>query len=1024
MSWLEQLEMLGDLSNNPVDDNGFGTPVDGGTGQTYTQTCDCGIEVKRWLFLGMSIRSFSITLGWGRQPTTLTVELYQDTCVDDSIRYYLDRYLVKQSRQGKDPGLPEGNLIGVPVLFKYEDFEFAGIIQSWKNSNSKSGVNLYTFTITSPIEVLESVQLITNSYCGATVDIPNVINCFGFMEDPTVTVSSLPEDCQGYGLSGTDGEGMPWQIIKTAVHAISSYSDFCDQGARPTNFNLYLKDNKITFKEFIDYGYGFIYSDPISSPGTRDLNYYNLDLSEMPNMDFSYRVDATSISLIELIEKVLGDAGMDYYVELLPVKTVKDAGTRTNHIVSTIKVRVIDRSDNPSLDSIQTFVSNECANNCGVISYDFGQELTNDPTRVMVHGPARRQFALVDNSANPTGDMCVWSSGGGSGSENANQSLINQYWGLDAQGDVIPTNYNTNGEMSFVANAWPLARSNYFKIIQFPASYNESLSINERELQVALAGYDAWLSFIPIANTETWNLITGSQEVVEVLAHGIRHSHQLQSGIAAIQNSGTVEFSAKDIINTARNKKETLASYNLEQDLEKIFSFVSDLAQNFYGRQYLVKLSDICGAEITENMSINIAQCNINKKPQISTNYEIADSAWNMTGEYETGCQELSTMLDVDFTKGSDAGDFFRLDDYSIGPFVRWTNATGLDLEGLEEDEYGYHPDDSGNLYLKCNIYPDIVWGDSSNIGDYGRIEPKCPYAIVELPQAVTERMKDNLVRDMLSQVLIIEETMRQNKLGNPSLPTPSFQDAVTVAKQFANKVGGAKLSNLAYPRPIKPTHAAIPLKSNCHVWGPWYNVITGEGGVDLTVTGRIEIREDPTLTPWNFGSCSDMNEAGQKIANLYDNKRNIVEAGSVTMPGLPEGRIGAELLTLTGGGIITGQNFVSNATGGASRQFADCNQAYWSLGCSPDAERSGHYYKIDFYQDGERWTGANGPNITNINVNFAPGGITTTYNIRTYTDKFGFLEKRIVDQLKEIGRLRQEKNLELRQIRQGLRYG
>lgn len=145
------------------------------------------------LFLGCSVKSYNSSLAWGGEASRLTVELvYDDTCyptltdadgnqvtrptgyneyikslLNDSFQkdkngnsivpgkvYYVPNNGELQSvyYYDADPGFygEQIDLMGVPVYFKHDNFEFNGIIQSWTNAGGASGTKSYTVIIESP----------------------------------------------------------------------------------------------------------------------------------------------------------------------------------------------------------------------------------------------------------------------------------------------------------------------------------------------------------------------------------------------------------------------------------------------------------------------------------------------------------------------------------------------------------------------------------------------------------------------------------------------------------------------------------------------------------------------------------------------------------------------------------------------------------------------------------------------------------------------------------------------------------
>lgn len=120
------------------------------------------------------------------------------------------------------------------------------------------------------------------------------------------------------------------------------------------------------------------------------------------------------------------------------------------------------------------------------------------------------------------------------------------------------------------------------------------------------------------------------------------------------------------------------------------------------------------------------------------------------------------------------------------------------------------------------------------------------------------------------------------------------------------------------------------------------------------TSAGGIGVETNQDLAPWVFGSSTLMNEAGQRIAESANIGLLYAETGGVTVTGLPA--------------YTFGQIF-----------------------------------------------GATGPNLTGISVSFSSAGITTTYDFRTFTPKFGGLTRSFIDKFKMIAKHRTE---QLRMLR------
>lgn len=159
------------------------------------------------------------------------------------------------------------------------------------------------------------------------------------------------------------------------------------------------------------------------------------------------------------------------------------------------------------------------------------------------------------------------------------------------------------------------------------------------------------------------------------------------------------------------------------------------------------------------------------------------------------------------------------------------------------------------------------------------------------------------------------------------------------------------------------PQFAAIPVEFTQAVYGPWINhpglisdsIFAGRTDTIADVNnliGGTKIVHDPQLTPWNYGSMEILDNA--VMAKIRDdvNYQQITEEGSVQVPGI----------------------------------LALHNSAY-RIGDVLSYEGS-----------------INGPIVSNIQIQIGEGGITTTYNMRTYSRKIGFFNKDNADRLREFG--------------------
>jgi hypothetical protein len=111
------------------------------------------------LFLGCSVRSFNCTVGWNEQTTSLSVDLIEDPCAGNKV-YYPYPGATRTWTQA-DPGFEAYQpTIGAPVYFKFGEFEFAGVVQSWMKKDDSGGLGQYNVNISDPRFILQNTQVI------------------------------------------------------------------------------------------------------------------------------------------------------------------------------------------------------------------------------------------------------------------------------------------------------------------------------------------------------------------------------------------------------------------------------------------------------------------------------------------------------------------------------------------------------------------------------------------------------------------------------------------------------------------------------------------------------------------------------------------------------------------------------------------------------------------------------------------------------------------------------------------------
>lgn len=306
-------------------------------------------------FLGATVHGFTSSIGWNEQQTVITVTLYEDKGQGDSFRP------------------PE---VGRVVKFKFDAFQYEGILQKSSERGDINGNPAFEVIITDPREVLAGAQVIISSFNGKVSAVPNLINAYGHWE------SSL-----GFGGSLVNESGMVWQapfdilgLDVTASGASITVTPMGPVGIKPAIEALTVGSG--------GYGAG------LQLRGET----YSVDLSGLPLPPPHYRIGGVSVSILDAVSQVCQDGGHDFIIYL------------ENGV---IKVKTVSRVAQPSIGDIANFINSQE----NVISKSVGQELRNDITNSILLGGDLQELVQVYN---PSGNDTIW-----------------PYWGEDPDGNAI-----------------------------------------------------------------------------------------------------------------------------------------------------------------------------------------------------------------------------------------------------------------------------------------------------------------------------------------------------------------------------------------------------------------------------------------------------------------------------------------------------------------------------------------------------------------------------------------------------------
>lgn len=938
----------------------------------YTQT----------LFLGLSVLDFSCSVGWNEQFTTCTVNLVKDPC--SGTRKVLNHntlQLEEQNFPNGDPGFIFDNDVGVgtPAFIKVENFEFAGIVQSYTYQESANGFT-YTVTLISPGVILESAQLILGKYTGPVTlsDSPtlsNIFNIYGFLESLGEDCGLLiAEDCSTFGsLAGGFGNaerterGIPWTLVKKALQVLT--------GGLTTN-NPYSPYSSLVLKA----GTG--------QYGSIKNRYYVLDISEVPlDTEISsstgggapngpgsssgggssatdsyrdYRIPADNMSVLELLSTVCRDAGYEFYVDLLPTKdngAIVDSGA-DDRITNVIKIRTIERRNQPALGAISAFIQAQNAN---------GKIVTQDSLGV--------EFAPENNSAFLVGGQKhqVY--------QQLDASYIRPYLGdgtVAQFGAIVSNNPALSADYQWYfkfENGYPFPHPN--SLVNPPgAMVSLQDNIPETFFAMATADFTSWLKWTlqwygwSYLGTYIWQTL-GAKPHTKSEYQTIDPSDIFEVGSLYHDLAGAV-ITATGLVGGAR------------RDLQTLYNYYQGISKEYLGRQFVVGIPWVC------------YDINTDTNKTIWSDEPSTEGGWldalvgdsvDITVNGEPLEVQCPTKTVLGLNPASPEADFFKTDDGRIQCFAAFSLMSGVNIANLSANDYIIDPD-GRYLWVRAELEPQ--WKLSKFYPNFTTLAASSFFntyasAVIKLAGPVTISPRSSVTPHGVSysgtEIAITPELAGQTYNLRTGLYHPKFSILDSISRnslEIGNKVNAAPLPFLT------PIGVAIPVKSNTQTYGPWSAV--------ANVDGKVYYEQDEGLVPWEYGGLVYMNLAAQaKINNSICNVQT-TERGSVTVAGYPEKSLGSDISTNPIPALDRSSLLKLGSYNSPSENF---NFKYLDLG-GPQTNK--------------------GAQITNISVTVG-NEITTQYSLSSFTPTFGRFSKNNADRLKQIGQQRYKVSRALRSL-------
>jgi hypothetical protein len=585
-------------------------------------------------------------------------------------------------------------------------------------------------------------------------------------------------------------------------------------------------------------------------------------------------------------------------------------------------------------------------------------------------------------------------------------------------------------------------------ILSQPYMSNGEFVVLENEIRAAGSGFEAWFSycFDNIFNTDIADLVY----VAFKRTYGAFANKQNFLAGLGVVNWNSVKKSSATQSQDPRPyaiKMENAQPYMklLYADLQKIHHFFANIANEYYGKKYMVRTPKMRWYR-EGDLKITFGNVSLSGSGKIYTDWQVSkDGAW----------EEYGNVIDDTIVIGSTTADLFTEDDGKIQPILGF-NACGelatRDMwamqnlypirnnpfalnsirfrtsrasAGLGQGEYFYFPLEhsltpdkyvyipyqspaqaraglsGGNfagaalgiktahgvsvpdnwvykMYVKSDVEEQIIYIDDQ------------PRVIVTLPDNIAIGGGKNDADDSLFFVTLHDAICRLNPDMSRRPTRPNGAGAGNSIRQNISMntllfhwgiAGAGRLVQSSPPslsinssaenvsimkKAACPAFAAIPIQFNLATYGPWINhpglvgdqIFPGYSNVDNFVNnlvGGSNVEEQDELVPWNYGGMDPLDAAVMNRIRDDIGYQQVTEQGSITVPGV--------VLTSSDGNAYSMGSILSIAAGATA-----------------------------------------GPIVSNLTISVSEGGISTTYNMRTYTRKIGFFNKENADRIKQLG--------------------
>ena len=366
-------------------------------------------------------------------------------------------------------------------------------------------------------------------------------------------------------------------------------------------------------------------------------------------------------------------------------------------------------------------------------------------------------------------------------------------------------------------------------------------SFTVREMRHAMAGQDSWIAYVCACRPTMANLLGISGNVQ-------RMTPQMLSLLANGQITATT-FTMPTRQQVSEADKENTPGDDHNEKVAYIWDAINQIGQTYYGKMFFVPLpvmmyiTDVVGRRNNE--------------------WEVGEGSW-----FEPN--PLSHIK-----------DFNLYDDKArMKPYLAYDLLNNNLDEFQKSDFVANHINNA--LLVNLDVEKKIYYLTNASAGPTQGM--RYPYVIMTAPSRGKKLAPPSQAADYNGLLRSIEMTygFNQGALGN---------------MVWSETEGGEAMKHTVVAASFYPNEYHVPQVSRRHIYGPWATTVQG--------FGKVEIENDPSLVPENFGSNLKMNQVALLQCWAGGTPWMEQESGDLTFVGGPGINMGEQLPA--GGPFCTG---------------------------------------------------------------------------------------------------------------------